>query len=325
MQYGVVVPTQAQFGDPGAIRALVAAAEELGYHTAWLGDHVAIPGYAAHLSPPNWYDAIATALVGAGMTTRLRFAPDVLVLPYRNPVELAHVVATADQLSGGRLTLATGIGYIRGEFAALGAPPYEQRGKVTSEYLRVLRTLWSTDGAVSFDGSYVRLDDVHQGPKPLQDPFPLWVGGNGDAAIGRAALLGNGWHPLFPTPEVYATARQEILRRRADAGLTEPFTFSMSCPGTRVVVDAPSRGGTADVSAYGDMPDEYHYAPAFPAVDGRLRFVGQPDELAADVRAYAAAGVQHLALRFWTVDPTATVDDVVEQMRRWQALVVPLV
>ena len=74
--------------------------EDLGYHTAWFGDHVIVPGYAAHLSPPNWYDALATCLVGAGMTTRLRFSPDVLVLPYRNPVELASIVATADQLSG---------------------------------------------------------------------------------------------------------------------------------------------------------------------------------------------------------------------------------
>ena len=136
MEYGVVIPSQGHFGDPGAIRAFITAAEQLDFHTAWLGDHVIIPSYAAHLSPPNWYDSLATSLVGTGMTTRLRFSPDVLVLPYRNPVEHAHVVATADQLSGGRITLATGIGYIRGEFAALGAPPYEERGKVTTEYLR---------------------------------------------------------------------------------------------------------------------------------------------------------------------------------------------
>lgn len=325
MQYGVVIPTQAHFADPGAIRAFIAAAEDLDYHTAWFGDHVIIPGYAVHLSPPNWYDAIAVALVGAGMTTRLRFAPDVLVLPYRNPVELAHVVASADQLSGGRITLATGIGYIRGEFDALGAPPYERRGRVTSEYLRVLRTLWESDGAVSFAGDYITLDDVHQGPAPLQDPFPLWVGGNSDAAIARAAQLGNGWHPLFPTPETYRAARDRIVQQRAADGLTEPFTFSLSCPGTQVIVDPSADDGPADLSGYGDVPDEYHYAPAFPMIDGRQRFVGQPAELAADVRAYAEAGVQHLALRFWTVDPTATVDAVIDQMRLWQELVAPLV
>jgi probable F420-dependent oxidoreductase len=325
MEYGVVIPTQGHFGDPGAIRAFIAAAEDLDYHTAWFGDHVIIPGYAAHLSPPNWYDSIATSLVGAGMTSRLRFSPDVLVLPYRNPVELAHVVATADQLSGGRITLATGIGYIRGEFVALGAPPYEERGKVTTEYLRVLRTLWSADGAVSFDGRYVEFHDVHPGPKPLQDPFPLLVGGNSAAGIARAALEGNGWHPLFPTPEAYRAGRERILALRADAGLTERFTFAMSCPGTQVLTDAPALSDPADLGGYGDVPDEYGYAPSFPMANGRAMFVGEPAQLADDVRAYAAAGVEHLALRFWTVDPTATVDGVIEQMRLWQEQVAPLV
>jgi probable F420-dependent oxidoreductase len=327
MEYGVVIPSQGRFGDAGAIRAFVAAAEDLDFHTAWFGDHVVVPGYAAHISPPNWYDALSCCLVGAGATTRLRFGTDVLVLPYRNPVVLASEWATADQLSDGRLTLAGGIGYIRGEFAAVGAPPYEQRGRVTTEYLRALRTLWEADGAVSFTGEHVAFEDVHPGPAPRQRPMPLWVGGNGPAAIARAARHGNGWHPLFPTPEQYAAARDEILSIRADAGNDEPFAFAMSCPGTRVELDddPPQRTGP---SGYGDVhiPEEYGYAPAFPAAaDGRLRFVGSPEQLADDVRAYRDAGVQHLALRFWTTDPEATVDDVVAQMVRWQQLVAPLV
>jgi probable F420-dependent oxidoreductase len=325
MEYGVVVPSQGHFGDPGAIRAFIAAAEDLGYHTAWFGDHVILPSYAVHLSPPNWFDSLASCLVGVGMTTRLRFSPDVLVLPYRNPVELAHVIATADQLCGGRLTLATGIGYIRGEFSALGAPPYEERGKVTTEYLRVLRTLWRADGAVSFRGEYVQLDDVYQGPSPLQDPFPLLVGGNSAAGIARAALEGNGWHPLFPTPEGYRSGRDTILRLRAEAGLTERFTFALSCPGTQVVIGRSLDVAPLDHSQYGDVPEEYHYAPAIPTVDGRARFVGNPEQLVDDVRAYAAVGVEHLALRFWTVDPSATVDGVIAQMRLWQERVSPFV
>jgi len=325
MEYGVVIPSQGHFGDPGAIRAFIGAAEQLDFHTAWLGDHVIIPSYAAHLSPPNWYDSLATSLVGAGMTTRLRFSPDVLVLPYRNPVELAHVVATADQLSGGRITLATGIGYIRGEFLALGAPPYEERGKVTTEYLRVLRTLWTADGAVSFHGRYIDFDDVRPGPRPLQDPFPLLVGGNSPAGIARAALEGNGWHPLFPTPDAYRAGRERILELRKAAGLTEPFTFAMSCPGTQVITESAVSSGPSDLGGYGDIPDEYGYAPPFPTADGRPMFVGEPAQLAADVRSYSAVGVEHLALRFWTVDPSATVDGVIEQMRRWQEDVAPLV
>lgn len=327
MEFGVVIPSQGLFGDPGAIRAFIAAAEDLDYHTAWFGDHIIVPSYAAHLSPPNWFDALACCLVGAGMTTRLRFGTDVLVLPYRNPVELAHVVASADQLCGGRLTLGAGIGYIRGEFEAMGAPPYEERGRVTTEYLRVLRTLWESGGEkVSFAGRYVQLADVHQAPPPLQQPFPLLVGGNSDRALERAALHGTGWHPLFPTPQKYRAGRDTILEHRRRAGITEPFHFAMSCPGTQVVLESDPPSAPADLSGYRDVPDEYGYAPPFPTTpDGRAMFVGNPDQLAADVRAYAEACVEHLALRFWTVDPGATVDGVIAQMERWQQHVAPAV
>jgi alkanesulfonate monooxygenase SsuD/methylene tetrahydromethanopterin reductase-like flavin-dependent oxidoreductase (luciferase family) len=148
--------------------------------------------------------------------------------------------------------------------------------------------------------------------------MPLWVGGNGPRAIERAARHGNGWHPLFPTPEAYRAAREQILAVRAAASLHDPFAFAMSCPGTRIVLDDDPPQQAAP-SRYDDVPAEYGYAPAFPTDDrGRLRFVGNPDELAGDVRAYAAAGVEHLALRFWTTDPAATVDDVIDQMARWQ-------
>jgi alkanesulfonate monooxygenase SsuD/methylene tetrahydromethanopterin reductase-like flavin-dependent oxidoreductase (luciferase family) len=160
---------------------------------------------------------------------------------------------------------------------------------------------------------------------PLQDPFPLWVGGNSAAGIARAALEGNGWHPLFPTPEAYRAGRERILHLREEAGLTERFTFAMSCPGTQVVVDPSAMSGASDLGGYEDVPDEYGYAPAFPSVDGRPMFVGEPAQLADDVRAYAAVGVEHLALRFWTVDPSVTVDGVIDQMRLWQERVAPLV
>ena len=191
-----------------------------------------------------------------------------LVLPYRNPVVLAKTLSTADQLCGGRLTLGAGVGYVSGEFAALSAPPYDERGAVTDEYLRVLRTLWESEGSLSFDGRYVHLDAVQFAPAPRQQPFPVWVGGNGPAAYRRAAELGTGWHPLFPTVEAYRVGRDAILRRRADSGVADPaagFTFSYSCPQTRVVVEpeaAPAHSTTyADL---GEVPDEYHYAPPVP-------------------------------------------------------------
>ncbi|HZP31604.1 MAG TPA: TIGR03619 family F420-dependent LLM class oxidoreductase [Acidimicrobiia bacterium] len=324
-EFGVVIPSWGDYGDPARIRDVIVAAEELGFHTAWFGDHVIIPDYAAHVSPPNWYEPLACCIYGAGLTTTLRFGTDVLVLPYRNPVALAKMLSTADQLCGGRLTLGVGVGYVSGEFAALGTPPYEQRGAVTDEYLAVLHTLWDADGSLSFDGRYVHLHEVQFAPGPAQRPFPVWVGGNGAAAYRRAARYGTGWHPLFPTVDAYRAGREAILRRRADTGRSGPFAFSYSCPHTRVVVgrdDAPAHSATyADL---GPVPDEYNYAPAVPTTpDGRPRFIGTPDQLVADIAEFVDAGVDHFALRFWAGTPGVTPSEVIDQMRAFREHVAP--
>src|SRR4051812_35439518 len=264
VEFGVVIPSAGEWGDAGAIRAGVQAAEDLGFHTAWFGDHVVIPSYAAHLSEPNWFDSVSCMLVGAGATSRIRFGTDVLVLPYRNPVVLSQVLASGDQLSGGRLTLGVGVGYISGEFAAVGSPSYERRGAVTDEYLRAMRALWETDGPAAFAGEWVQFADVIAEPKPAQTPFPVFVGGNGARAFRRAATLGNGWHPLFPSPESYAAGRTEIMRIRGQSGAAGPFTFSFSCPLVSVQLDPSERPEVKPYTERTDIPAEYHYAPPFP-------------------------------------------------------------
>ena len=327
MQYGVVVPNHGSFGDRGAIRELIQAAEDLEFHTAWFGDHVVIPDYAKALSDPNWFDALACCLFGAGATTRLRFGTDVLVLPYRHPVVLSQLVATADQLSDGRLTLGVGVGYISGEFAALGAPPYAETGAVTDEYLDVMRALWqSGTAATTHRGRYISFEDVHAGPAPFQQPFPVWVGGNGSNAHRRAAHRGNGWHPLFPTPEQYAVGRSHILAIRAEHGRTDPFTFSFSCPGVVILDDDAPRAKPLGYDDFPDIPAEYRYAPSFPTTpQGRPRFVGSPLEVARDLEDYAAAGVEHMALRFWTGDPTMGVPALLAQFERFMTDVLPAI
>ncbi len=324
MHYGVVVPNHGPFGDREAIRDVIHAAEDLAFHTAWFGDHIVIPDYAKALSSPNWYDAVACCIFGAGATTRLRFGTDVLVLPYRNPVVLSQLLATADQLSDGRITLGVGVGYIRGEFAALDTPPYVERGAVTDEYLDVLRLLWQADGAVRHHGRYIAFDEVHAAPPPWQQPLPVWIGGNGNRALDRAARRGNGWHPLFPTPERYAIGRHRILATRAELGRTDPFAFSYSCPGVAVLDDDAPRAKPLSYDDFADIPAEYRYAPPFPtAPDGRVRFVGSPAEIAGDLRAYESAGVEHVALRFWTGDPSMGVPALLAQFERFMTQVVP--
>lgn len=325
MRYGVVVPSYGRFGDPELVMRLVRAVEVLGYESAWFADHVVIPDYATDWLPPPQLDALTCCGAGLGATTRLRVGTDVLVAPYRHPLLLAKTAATADQLGGGRLTLGIGVGYLEGEFAALGVP-YGERGAITDECLRVLRHVWTERGPVSFHGTHVRFDAVHLGVTPAQPGgVPLWVGGNIPRAQARAARLGDGWHPLWPQPDAYAAARRRILELRAHDGVDRPFVFSMSCP-SGAVLDAP-RDRWDEARPARPARAEYAYAPPVPrAPDGRPRFTGTPDQLAADVTTYADAGVEHLVLRFWTsARRDMIVDQLEEQMARFAREVAPLV
>jgi probable F420-dependent oxidoreductase len=321
MRFGVAFPCIGEYARPGVVAELVDLAEQLGYESAWFGDHVLVPAYARAFTSPEWLDPLASCIVHLARTTRIRCGTDVLVAPYRHPAVVAKLVATADVLTEGRLTLGVGVGYLRGEFPAVGAPPYEQRGEATDEYLAVMNLLWRSGGEpVSFAGRWVSFEDVCFGPDPVQQPFPVWVGGNVPAAHRRAARFGTGWHPLFPTPEKYAAGRRRILGAR---GTAEGFTFSMSCAITRVLEE----GETFAVGTWADdatVPDDFGYAPPVPcAPDGRTRFVGTVDQLRDDIAVYAAAGVEHMALRFAHGDPGTPPGFVAEQLTRFAEVMGP--
>ena len=321
--FGVVIPPYGQFQDPDALWSVVEAAETLGFAEVWFGDHIVVPPYAAAFTPPDWFDAVALCLVGLGKTAKLRFGTDVLVAPYRRPVDFAHLVASADRLGGGRLTLGMGVGFLEGEFDALQTP-YAERGAMTDEYLEVMRLLWESDGQpVSFSGRWVSFSDVLFGPAPLQKPLPLLVGGNGPRALRRAATLGDGWHPLFCSPEAYAAGRARIRELLTQCGRAEaPFRFSYSCPPTRILQHSPE--GQADRSqAYGgapQLPPDYDYLPEMPVdASGRSRFVGTPAELKGDIAEFAEAGVEHFALRFSVGAPDESAVDLIRQMEWFAA------
>jgi len=319
MRFGVVIPSYGPWADPQRILEAVRTVEDEGYDTAWFGDHIVIPDYAAHISPPPWLHAVSCMLVGAGCTERIRLGSDVLVLPYRNPVELSQLIASGDQLSAGRLILGVGVGYIRGEFDAVGAPPYDERGAVTDEFLRAMRTLWDSNGPVSFSGKWTRFEDVHAAPPPFHQPFPVWVGGNGPAGRRRAAALGNGWHPLFPTPEEYSRGREDILERRRQSRLSGEFSFSYSCSATHILRDGERSPFEATFPTEApSVPAEYDYAPPPPRDgSGRLYFVGTPSQVRQDIETYADAGVEHLTLRFWHHDPSFGLEELRAQLARF--------
>jgi probable F420-dependent oxidoreductase len=319
VQFGVVIPSYGPWAHPQMILEAIRAVEDEGYDAAWFGDHIVIPDYAAHISPPSWLHAVSCMLVGAGGTQRIRLGSDVLVLPYRNPVELSQLIASGDQLSAGRLVLGVGVGYIRGEFDAVGAPPYAERGAVTDEFLRAMRSLWESDGPVSFSGKWTGFQDVHAAPPPVQKPFPVWVGGNGPAARRRAATLGNGWHPLFPTPEDYARGREDIMETRRQSRQSGAFSFSYSCAGTHVLMGSEQSPFDGSFSAEApSVPPEYNYAPPPPRDgSGRLYFVGTPSQVLQDIEVHANAGVEHLTMRFWTNSPTFGLEEFRTQLARF--------
>jgi probable F420-dependent oxidoreductase len=146
----------------------------------------------------------------AAHTTTLRLIPNIVVLPYRNPFVVAKSGATLDLLSGGRFTLAVGVGYLKREFAALGVD-YEERTDLFDEALDVIRAVWTTDD-VSFDGRHFTARGITAHPRPVSEPHPpIWIGGNTGAARQRVAQKGDGWCP-FPAPAALAqTARTAAI------------------------------------------------------------------------------------------------------------------
>jgi alkanesulfonate monooxygenase SsuD/methylene tetrahydromethanopterin reductase-like flavin-dependent oxidoreductase (luciferase family) len=250
-----------------------------------------------------------------GRHERLKIGTDVLVAPYRNPLLLAAMAGSVARLSGGRLVLGMGIGYLRGEFAALQIR-VEDRAAITDEVLDALRVLWQNDGPHHYEGQHIRFDDILPTTDP-EDAVPIWVGGNNSRARARAAQRGDGWHPLYPTFSDYARGREDIDARRAELGLTAPFTYSYSAALCRVMRTARVDWQNP-VGGDAELRPEYRYAPDFPrTAEGRPVLCGTAEQVAGDVDSYRRAGVEHLVLRVWTSGPETELSSVMDQLRRW--------
>lgn len=317
MRIGVVIPTYDQFGHAEIFHSIVRAIEDLGYDSAWFGDHIVMPTSIPDYLDPRWLEAMTCAINGLGMTSRLTFGTDVLVAPYRNPLMLAKMASTASVLAPGRLILGLGIGWLEDEFTALGVPPFSARARVTEEYLQAMRLLFEGEGPLAFKGDWVDFENVLFEPKPAA-PLPLVLGGNNARAIERAARLADGWHPLFAREDDYARGRAEIERIRREAGNTRPFLFSYSCAQTRLE-DEP-------VSYAPKENEGSSYAPPYACdASGRPRFKGTAEQLREDCRIFADVGVEQLVIRFAvTRDKEVDFARYMTQLRRFADEVLPL-
>jgi probable F420-dependent oxidoreductase len=185
--------------------------EHLGYASLWASDHVVVPfgirsryPYGASgefpLPPTGHFLEPLTALaLVAAVTEQVALGTSILVLPHRHPVLAAKTIATLDHLAGGRVILGVGVGWMREEITALGAP-FERRGAWSDEAIQVMRACWTEDRS-TFHGEFFAFDPLGVFPKPPRGWVPIWVGGHTPAALRRTARLGDGWHAAFAGPE----------------------------------------------------------------------------------------------------------------------------
>jgi probable F420-dependent oxidoreductase len=240
MHVDLWIPTASPFSTPELLATVGREAEERGFATLWVGEHVVLfEEYAS--SYPYADDGKIPAPPGSGLleplntltflaahTTRIRLGTAMVLLPQRNPVYTAKEVATLDWLSGGRVDFGVGVGWLEEEFRAVGVP-WPRRGRRTDEYLEVLHTLW-TDDTSQFDGEFYTLDPCQMFPKPVQSPVPIHIGGESDAALARVARAGRGWHTFNRTPEDLPEplARLDVLL--GEAGRTRSEVTVTVCP-----------------------------------------------------------------------------------------------
>jgi len=180
------------------LAAIAQGAEELGFRSVWATDHLLVPteNYRPY---GRLLEALTLLSFLATKTKEVRLGTSVLIVPMRNPVEVAKQVATIDVLSGGRALLAVGAGWLEKEFRFLNAN-FAQRGAFLDESIRLVRALWSQE-RINFQGKFFNIADGVFEPKPVQGGGPpIWVGGNSRSAMRRAARLGDGWHPVGPDP-----------------------------------------------------------------------------------------------------------------------------
>jgi len=310
MKIGINAPTAGPLSALDPLTQLCTGAEELGFDYATFSDHVVIP---TDISSPYPYSAtgefsnqgngerneqlIELAFVAA-RTSKLRLVTSVMVIPHRPAVLAAKQLATIDVLSGGRVTLGIGAGWMKEEFEAIDAPPFAERGKVTDEYIAAFKELWTNDKP-RFAGDYVKFDKITFAPKPAQKAgIPIWVGGESGPALRRTAKIGDAWYPIptnpaFPLDSLkrFAAGAEKLSKMAKEAGR-----------------DPKAVGITMRLQRFGDtLPDK--------AGDGERRlFSGTPADLAADIKALEAHGVGAIDMNF----AGSTVPEILAEMKRFK-------
>ena len=282
MEFGLHLPASSAGVKSEDLIRFAQQAEALGFYCITVADHVIVP---KNISVPYPYtvdgkypgtgyhlETLMTMGFLAGATKRIRFVTSVMILPYRNPIVTAKMLASLDVLSGGRVIVGAGVGWMKEEFETIRTENFAERGKVTDEYIAAFRELWTSDNP-TFSGKYCSFSNIIFMPKPVQQPtIPIWIGGHSKQAIRRAARLGDGWHPIGGVPTIPLEPE----------GIKEDI--NMLCEyAVKAGRDPKKIRGALNGSLF---DREKQITPG-----KRRRFIGSAEEVASDIRDYRTAGV----------------------------------
>lgn len=224
---------------PSSLAAIARNAEEMGFESLWIPEHIILPvqykspyPYSASgrmPAPPETplHDPMLVLAFAAGITSKIRLATGIFVLPIRNPIATAKAVASLDVLSGGRFIFGVGIGWLKEEFDAVGMK-FEDRAARTREYVALMKELWGKDAPV-FHGKTVHLEGVRFNPKPVQKPHPPIVfGGHTEPSLKRAARLGDGWYGIAESLEELDRTIKRLREHESAAGRQSPLELTVA-------------------------------------------------------------------------------------------------
>jgi probable F420-dependent oxidoreductase len=309
MQIGFNAPTSGPLIDPDSLTRIITEGEALGFDYVTISDHIMVPRNLESKYPYTdtgefpagpqaaWLEQLATTAYIAALTKKLRFVLSVMVVPYRPAVLTAKLLSTIDYLSKGRLTLGIGVGWCREEFEAIAAPPFDDRGHVTDEWMDVCKELWTAD-LPKFSGKYVKFDDVVFTPKPVQNPVPIWVGGESAPALRRTVKYAHGWYPVGTNPRfpmnTLGRFKAGLARFRgfADKAGRDPAEIAIALR----VLGAPGGKPRGSIDGEAEM------------------FTGGDADWVGDIKALGELGTGAADVRLTGVDLGSTIDN----MRRFR-------
>ncbi len=317
MQFGVSAPFRGPLAKPASLRRIAEKAEALGFGYLTVSDHIVIPRQVEPNYPYSdtgrftWLDIGGKDCMEqftlmawlAAATTRIRILSSVIVIPHRNPLFMAKSLATMDVLSGGRITVGVGAGWMREEFEALGAPDFDARGRVTNEFIDAMKAAW-TQESPGYAGEFVDFSNIDTDPRPIQHPHPpIWIGGESLPALRRVVSHGDGWYPFGSNPKFRMDTVEDFVARR-------DRLFALA--------EEAGRDPASIVLTYNCA---FHNEAAQTRPDGsRLSFTGTPEQRAADIAAFADAGVSAMVLNL-TANEEA---EMLDRMEAFSKEVMPL-